>query len=139
MGDKPKDKSKDGVSAMLVACGTQTDPSSRSISAAIIADNLAGGAKGAAAITNNTRGITESVGSCVANYYDDKKPSAWDKLTAQIGSLSNAFSSAADASKAAVVEGVKVAAPEVTNAVTNGSVNTIRTYKANQEAASNNM
>lgn len=108
MGDKPKDKSKEAVAAVLVACGNTSDSSSRSISAGIIADNLAGGAKGAAAITSATRGIDANVGSCVANYYEDKKPGFLERVGSQIGSLTDSFKSVAATTK----EDMKVAAHE---------------------------
>jgi hypothetical protein len=80
--------SQEDVSATLIACGAGQDPSSRRISAGIIADNIKDGKKGAD-ILSATRGISDNVGSCVANFYDDKPPTFGERVSGWLASIMN--------------------------------------------------
>ncbi len=93
MADKKPEKSREGVAAVLVNCGSTAEADSRRISAAIISENLAGGAKGVDAITGGAR-LPSSVGQCVADQYDDKKPSVSDRVSSWAGRLKESFESA---------------------------------------------
>jgi len=90
MGDKKPSKSVEGVTATLESCGLQTDASSRTISASLIAGNLANGATGVKDITSGVR-ILPNVGQCVADQYDGKKPDLGDR----VGAILNSFKAAA--------------------------------------------
>lgn len=106
--DKTLDKTKAGIAASLESCGLNTDSSSANISAKIIADNLAGGAKTHAEILGGIRGGNDKVWKCVADIYDDKPDTIRDKITAGAGSLVDWFKNAASDTK----EKVEAAKPE---------------------------
>lgn len=146
MNDKTKptkptgpDKSQAGVVSTLANCGLQGDPSSVRISAGIMADNLAGGAKGQAAIMAGTRGIPENIGKCAADAYDEKKPGLGDKISSAWGSLTNSFSSAATTFKddAKLVAGQAVMSG--VSAVTNDTPGVIRDHQARTQAAASGV
>lgn len=133
MGDKVKDKSKAGVAAHLEACGAP-DTTSRGISAGIISGNLASGAKGVDDITRGAR-LPDNVGKCVADIYDGKQPTAWEKFGTQITSLSGAFKEAADSLKGGAKPALEGMVMDGVNAVTNNTPDKLRAHPEKVKAA----
>lgn len=113
MGDKKPDKSIAGVSTALVDCGLKTDSSSKSISASLIAGNLANGATGVKEITSGVR-IPSNVGQCVADQYDGKRPDLGDR----VGAFINSFKTAATGVVASVETAMKASEPGTAMGVT---------------------
>lgn len=113
MGDKKPSKSVEGVTATLESCGLQTDSGSKKISASLIAGNLANGATGVKDITSGVR-ILPSIGQCVADKYDGKKPDLGDR----VGAFINSFKTAATGVVASVETAMKASEPGTALGVT---------------------
>lgn len=97
---KAPDKTQEGVMAALEICKLNTDASSRHITAGLIADNLAKGAKGVEAITQSARGISPSVGQCIADKYDEKEPSLTQRFTTYFNDTVTSVAAVASTAKA---------------------------------------
>lgn len=113
MGDKKPSKSLEGVTATLESCGLQTDSNSKKISASLIAGNLANGATGVKDITSGVR-ILPSIGQCVADQYDGKRPDLGDR----VGAFINSFKTAATGVVASVETAMKASEPGTALGVT---------------------
>lgn len=87
------------VATTIAACGSSSDASSQRISAAIVAENYNSGKRGAEAV--GTARLSDNVGKCVADAYDDKKPASGG-IGGWASRLQESFTNASNSVSAAI-------------------------------------